>query len=117
MPLIRVQTSISALDADTTTNLLQSLSASLSQHLSKPETYVMTAMETDRPMTMSGSTGPTCLVEIKNVGSIDPSKTQAMTQSFCQLLSDQLGIPQNRIYVLFDELKPTLWGWNGTTLG
>jgi phenylpyruvate tautomerase PptA (4-oxalocrotonate tautomerase family) len=45
MPLIKVQTSVSGLDKSTVEGLLKSLSAQLAKHLSKPESYVMTAFD------------------------------------------------------------------------
>jgi len=29
----------------------------------------------------------------------------------------ELDIPQNRVYLIFEELFPTHWAWNGKTFG
>jgi len=57
MPLIKIQTSVTSLDDETINQLLQSLSAKLAKHLGKPESYVMTALESGIKMTFAG----TCL--------------------------------------------------------
>ncbi|MEO0852363.1 MAG: phenylpyruvate tautomerase MIF-related protein [Cyanobacteria bacterium J06648_11] len=116
MPLIKVQTSLT----DTTTldveSLLKSLSASLAQQLGKPETYVMTAFEAGVPMTHAGTTAPACYVEIKSVGTMG-AKTQTMTTAFCDQLAAALGIARDRIYIFFDDVKGSMWGWDGRTFG
>ena len=117
MPLIKVQTSIAQPEKVQVEKLLKSISASLSKHLSKPETYVMTAFEANIPMTFGGTTDPTCFVEIKNVGSMKSHQTQTMSQDFCQLLEESLGVPQKRIYIEFADAKGMMWGWNGSTFG
>jgi phenylpyruvate tautomerase PptA (4-oxalocrotonate tautomerase family) len=117
MPLIKIQTSTPAPTAATVTALLQKLSQDLSQHLGKPESYVMTAFESNVPMTFAGTTDPTCYVEIKSVGTINAHQSRAMSQDFCQQLGAALGIPANRIYIEFAEAKGSLWGWNGSTFG
>ena len=45
MPLIKVQTSAPAPEKTAVQGILQVLSAKLAGHLSKPESYVMTAFE------------------------------------------------------------------------
>ena len=64
MPLIKVQTSVDAPAQSTVEALLKQLSASLSQHLGKPESYVMTAFEPSTPMTFGGTTDPACYIQI-----------------------------------------------------
>ena len=117
MPLIKVQTSVSAPEKAEVEAMLKSLSAKLAKHLGKPESYVMTAFETAIPMTFAGSSDPVCYVEIKSVGSMKPEQTQAMSQDFCQQINSALGVPKNRIYIEFADAKGSMWGWNGTTFG
>jgi phenylpyruvate tautomerase len=115
MPLIKVQTSIAQPDPALVEQLLKQLSASLAKHTRKPESYVMTAFEPGVAMTFGGSFDPVCYVEVKSVGSFSPSQTQAMSQDFCQQVSDGLGVAGERIYIEFAEAKGSLWGWNGST--
>jgi phenylpyruvate tautomerase PptA (4-oxalocrotonate tautomerase family) len=117
MPLIKVQTSVSGLDKSTVEGLLKSLSAQLAKHLSKPESYVMTAFEPGLTMTFAGSLEPVCYIEIKSVGSMSSSQTKAMSQEFCQKISEVLGVSRDRIYIEFADAKGAMWGWNGSTFG
>jgi phenylpyruvate tautomerase PptA (4-oxalocrotonate tautomerase family) len=113
MPLIKIQTSNpKPSDVD---SFLKSLSASLAKHLGKPESYVMTALEGEVPMTFGGTTEPVCFVEIKNIGTMTPVQTKAMSADFCETIAQVLGVPQNRIYIEFNDAQRHLWGWNGST--
>ncbi|MBD1912139.1 MULTISPECIES: phenylpyruvate tautomerase MIF-related protein [unclassified Leptolyngbya] len=117
MPLIKVQTSIPTPDAASIETLLKQLSGSLAKHTRKPESYVMTAFESNVPMTFGGTTDPVCYVEVKSVGSFSADQTQAMSQDFCNQVSSAIGVPTNRIYIEFADAKGYLWGWNGSTFG
>lgn len=115
MPLIKVQTSASAPEKAEVETMLKGLSASLAQHLGKPESYVMTAFESDVPMTFAGSFDPVCYIEIKSVGTMRPEQTKSMSKDFCEKISGAIGVPQNRIYIEFADAKGAMWGWNGST--
>lgn len=117
MPLIKVQTSATAPEPTAVEGLLKTLSAKLARHLGKPESYVMTAFEPEVAMTFAGTTDPVCYVEIKSIGSMNPTQTKAMSQDFCLVINDKLGVPVNRIYIEFADAKGTMWGWNGSTFG
>lgn len=117
MPLIKVQTSVSAPEKSTVEQLLKELSASLAKHLGKPESYVMTAFEPDTAMTFAGTTDPVCYIEIKSVGTMGGDRTKAMSQEFCTKVNQALGVPQNRTYIEFADAAGAMWGWNGSTFG
>jgi phenylpyruvate tautomerase PptA (4-oxalocrotonate tautomerase family) len=117
MPLIKVQTSIVDPDVVQVSDLLKQLSASLAKHTRKPETYVMTALESGISMTFGGTTDPTCYIEIKSVGSMTPDQTKSMSQDFCQQIEKSLNVPVDRIYIEFADAKGYMWGWNGATFG
>jgi phenylpyruvate tautomerase len=117
MPLIKVQTSVSAPAKPEVEALLKTLSASLAQHTGKPEFYIMTAFEPDVAMTFGGTTDPTCYIEIKSVGAMKPAQTKAMSQDFCQQIDQALGVPIDRTYIEFADARGEMWGWNGSTFG
>ncbi len=117
MPLIKVQTSITPTDKTQVEDLLKALSASLAKHTRKPESYVMTAFEPGMQMTFGGTFDPVCYIEVKSVGSMSPTQTQAMSQDFCQRITQSLGVDGDRIYIEFSDAKGAMWGWNGSTFG
>ena len=112
MPLINLRTNVSNVqDAD---ELLKSLSSSLASATGKPEAYVMTLLEPGIAMTFAGSDEPCAYVEIKSIGSIKPP---AMSDQFCELIRASLGIDKNRIYIGFNNVSASDWGWDGRTFG
>ena len=115
MPLIKVQSSVTAPDKARVESLLTTLSAKLAKHLGKPESYVMTAFESDVPMTFGGTLDPVCFVEIKSIGTMKPEQTKAMSKDFCQQIESELGVPTNRTYIEFADAERHLWGWNSST--
>ncbi|MGF1486959.1 MAG: phenylpyruvate tautomerase MIF-related protein [Prochloraceae cyanobacterium] len=115
MPLIKVQSSVSAPEKDKIKTLLSELSASLAKHLGKPESYVMTGFEADIPMSFAGNFDPVAYVEVKSIGTMKPEQTKAMSQDFCDRINQKLGIPTNRIYIEFADADRHMWGWNNST--
>ena len=87
MPLINVRTSLP--EVVDSASLLKELSAALAQQTGKPESYVMTLLETAVPMTFAGSADPCAYVEIKSIGALKPA---AMTSAFCKLIEARTGI-------------------------
>ena len=73
-----------------------------------------TADETGVPMTFAGSPEPCAYVEVKSIGALRPP---AMTAAFCDLISARTGIAANRIYIGFEDVPASCWGWNGSTFG
>jgi phenylpyruvate tautomerase PptA (4-oxalocrotonate tautomerase family) len=117
MPLIKVQTSVETPEPAAVEGLLKILSAKLAQYLSKPESYVMTVFEPNVAMTFAGTVEPVGYVEVKSIGSMSPAQTKAMSQDFCQVINEKLGVPANRIYIEFADAKGAMWGWNSSTFG
>ncbi|MGK7939188.1 MAG: phenylpyruvate tautomerase MIF-related protein [Crocosphaera sp.] len=115
MPLIQVKTSISKPESTVIESLLKTLSAKLAEHLGKPESYVMTAFESDINMTFAGTSDPVCYIEIKSIGNMSSSQTKVMSKDFCQVIENELKVPKNRTYLEFADAKGTMWGWNGGT--
>ncbi|MGL5872780.1 MAG: phenylpyruvate tautomerase MIF-related protein [Xenococcaceae cyanobacterium] len=117
MPLIKIQSSIQTADKNEVENLLKNLSSLLAKHLGKPESYVMTAFESDATMSFAGTFEPSCYVEVKSIGNMTSAQTKAMSQDFCQQIEQALGVSANRIYIEFADAKAFMWGWNNSTFG
>ena len=112
MPLITVRTSLPDLiDAEV---LLQELSAELAKLTGKPEAYVMTMLQTGVPMTFAGSAEPCAYVEIKSIGALRPAE---MSARFSELIEARTGISVKRVYIGFEDVQASCWGWNGNTFG
>jgi len=115
MPLLKITTSVAPSPAHE--KLLKNLSALVAERLGKPESYVMTSLEHPTLMTYGGSPGPTCYVELKNIGRFTPEATERISAELCERLSGGLGVPKERIYIEFGDSVGYLWGHAGETFG
>ncbi len=93
--------------------LLKKLSDALASATGKPESYVMTLLDSGVPMTFAGSEAPCAYVEIKSIGALTPP---TMSDQFCELIKSSLGIPKDRIYIGFDDVVLLTGGGMGVLL-
>lgn len=116
MPFLKVQTALPLTQVEPLIEpLLTELSQKLAQHLGKPEAYVMTSFDPSFKMTFAGSFAPTCYLEVKSVGTMSATQTQAISRDFCATVQRHLAIPPDRTYIEFNDAKGSMWGYNGTT--
>jgi phenylpyruvate tautomerase PptA (4-oxalocrotonate tautomerase family) len=117
MPLIQLVTSCSLSDPNKKQALAKTLSRLAAEGSGKPEQYVMACIHDNVTMTMSGALGPCALVTVKAIGELSKAVNQTLATQVGQVLQKELDIPQNRVYLIFEELFPTHWAWNGKTFG
>jgi phenylpyruvate tautomerase PptA (4-oxalocrotonate tautomerase family) len=113
MPYLSIQTNQS-LDENKTQDILQKMSKAVSKILSKPENYVMIAIQGGTPMSFAGSSEPSAYVQLKSLGLPEESTTN-LSEEICSLVSAELNIDAARIYVEFVSPERHLWGWNKKT--
>jgi len=113
MPCLIIKTNQSLTQQEKTDCCL-SASAKTAQLLGKPESYVMTMLEDQLIMTMSGTTEPTAYLELKSIN-LPEDQTKELSSSLCQYISSLLKVDANRIYIEFSNAQRHLWGWDGGT--
>jgi phenylpyruvate tautomerase PptA (4-oxalocrotonate tautomerase family) len=59
--------------------------------------------------------GHCCCIQIHNIGVLMPAESQLICQRICDLLSRELNIHPERIYLIFRPVDGHHWGWNHTT--
>ena len=74
--------------------------------------YVMVRLEDSLDMYFSESHDPCCYLEIKSIGSLDPSNMALIISEF---ITKEIEIPTNRIYINFDDVSSSNWAWDGKT--
>jgi phenylpyruvate tautomerase PptA (4-oxalocrotonate tautomerase family) len=116
MPLCQVLTNVPAPAPEAERALLADLSRLMAQRFEKPERWVMTCLVPGVSMTFGGTTAPTALVAVKNIGTMKPADTEVLSRDLCERLSKALAVPPERIYIQFTDAVDYLWGWNGGTL-
>ena len=102
------------MDETTQTNLLKKATATVSAQLGKPVDYVMVAIDPPRPMLFAGSDEPAAYLELKSIG-LSPSNTMDFSAALCNLISDELSINKQRVYIEFSNVERNMWGWDGST--
>ena len=108
MPFLKIQTNKEISDSSESLKKLSSFTAEI---LGKPQTYVMTSLESNLPMTFGGSDNPLAFIECKSIG-LSESQTTSLSNSLCSFCEKEFGIPRERIYIEFSSAKGNMWGWN-----
>ena len=110
MPFINISTSARVKDKK---KLLEEFSILISSLTNKPKKFVMAKLDDDSKLIFAGE-GPCCYLEIKSIGSLNPS---LMANPICNFVCDKLNIPIDKIYICFEDVPAEMWGWNGRTFG
>ena len=113
MPYLKINTNIIT-DKNTETKLAKDASAELSRLLGKPESYVMTEVNTSLCMSFAGNDDPLAYLELKSIG-LPSEKTGTLSESLCSFIANHLKIDPARIYIEFADAERHLWGWNKST--
>jgi phenylpyruvate tautomerase PptA (4-oxalocrotonate tautomerase family) len=113
MPYLKITTSQS-IDAQQKRELLKAASWLVATELGKPEQYMMVSAETPVPMLFAGTDQPCAFLELRGIG-LPESKAGKLSHLLCGLVESHIGIPKDRVYINFADIKPSLWGWNGDT--
>jgi phenylpyruvate tautomerase len=113
MPICQVFTNVEAKGRDE--QLLPQLSKLLAERFGKPDRWVMTCLVPAVRMTFGGTTEPTAFVVVRNIGTMKPADTAALSRGICERLEAALSVPRDRVYVEFGDAKDYLWGWNAET--
>ena len=111
MPLLNISTNKEIKNEQM---LLSKSSDFISSLLNKPENFVMVKLIDSLQMYFSGTNEPCCFIEIKSIGSLEPSK---MSKSICEFFSSEMEIPTDRIYIHFQDVDSHMWAWNNKTFG
>ena len=81
--------------------------------LDKSETYLMVGIEDTYALWLAGmKLEKGAYVAVSLYGDAPKSSYDKLTGQICRLLSDQLGIPGDAVYVTYHPVRD--WGWNGS---
>tara|TARA_Y100000813_G_C23839591_1_gene201384 strand:+ start:96 stop:428 length:333 start_codon:yes stop_codon:yes gene_type:complete len=110
MPYINFSTSAKVDDKE---KLLEEFSSLVSSLTNKSRRFVMAKLEDNCKMYFNDE-GPSCFIEIKSIGSLNPSE---MAKPISDFVYNKMGIPIDKIYISFEDVPASLWAWNGRTFG
>ena len=115
MPFLSIATN-QEVSAEMEALLLREGSKAVAAGTGKPEQYVMVKVRGAEPMSFAGSTRPAAFLEVKSIGFPDQG-VKELTKSLCALMTRELGLPGDRVYVVFEDVKAGMWGNDGVTFG
>ena len=110
MPYINVSTSGKIEDKK---KFLEEISILVSCLTKKSKRFVMAKLDNNFEMYFEDES-PCCFLEIKSIGSLDPSEMAKQVSNF---VNEKIGIPIDRIYISFQDVPASMWAWNGKTFG
>jgi len=117
MPLIKVETS-AQLDKAKTESLALALSKTIAKALGKPESYVQSIVEDGAAIAFAGKTdAPSAYVLVRGIGGFSPQVNKSASKAICATLEQEAGIEPGRVYINFEDIPASDWGWNGGTFG
>ena len=108
MPYINVSTSAEVNDK---IKLLEEISSLISSLTNKSRKFVMAKIDDNCQMYFDDQR-PSCFLEIKSIGSLNPSE---MAKPISDFVYEKMGIPIDKIYIYFQDVPASLWAWNGRT--
>ena len=108
MPYINVSTSAKVKDKK---KFLEEISTLVSSLTNKSKRFVMAKLDDNSKMYFEDES-PCCFLEIKSIGSLNPSE---MAKPISDFIYEKMGIPIDKIYVSFVDVHASMWGWNGRT--
>jgi phenylpyruvate tautomerase PptA (4-oxalocrotonate tautomerase family) len=91
MPYFSIETN-QTIDQISNQELLKKTSAFIAGLLGKPEQYVMISIKPETPLIFNGIEEPTVFAQLKSIG-----------------------LPKDRVYIDFKDIKGKMFGWNGKT--
>ena len=110
MPFINVSTKVKIKDKK---KLLEEISILVSSLTNKSKRFVMAKLDDNSEMYFE-DVNPCCFLEIKSIGSLNPSD---MAKPISDFIYEQMGIPIDKIYISFEDVSASMWAWNGRTFG
>ena len=110
MPYINISTSAKVEDKK---KLLNDISILISSLTKKSERFVMAKLDDNLEMYFDDES-PCCFLEIKSIGSLNPSE---MAKQISNFVYEKMGIPIDKIYISFEDVPASMWSWNGRTFG
>ena len=108
MPYINVSTSAKIEDKK---KLLEEISILVSSLTNKSKRFVMSKLDDNSEMYFEDES-PCCFLEIKSIGSLNPSE---MAKPISDFVYKKMGIPLDKIYISFEDVPASMWAWNGRT--
>lgn len=109
MPFINFKTNSTVSKEDAVT--LKTAFGKAITDLGKGENWLMINIEGNKTMFFKGDDSACAIAEIALFGKANNSQYDKMTEDMCDIISDVLNIPTDKIYIKYEEINH--WGYSG----
>nr|AFN21496.1 macrophage migration inhibitory factor [Andrias davidianus] len=113
MPMFVLQTNVCK-DA-VPENLMGELTQQLAKATGKPAQYIAVHIVPDQMMSFGGTTDPCALCSLCSIGKIGGPQNKNYSKMLCEVLTKELHIPADRVYINYYDMNAANVGWNGST--
>lgn len=113
MPTLQISTNVPK--EKVTPEVLTTLSKMVAEMLGKSESYCMVHVIPDQLMTFGGTSDPCAAVLFCSLGKLGVEENKTYAAKLYPYLEKTLGIPPDRMYMNFHDLKTSEVGYKGTT--
>ena len=111
MPFINVKTNVSVSE-DQKTDIKSAMGQAITAIPGKSESWLMVGIEPEYDLWFKGDKAAAAMVEVAIFGGASHNAFTTLTSHITGILTDNLSIPSDRIYVKYSEVEN--WGWNGS---
>nr|XP_056715638.1 macrophage migration inhibitory factor [Euleptes europaea] len=113
MPMLVINTNVDS--GAVPASLPGELTQQLAKATGKPTQYIAVHIVPGQLMTFGGSADPCALCSLHSIGKIGGPQNKAYSKLVCDLLTKNLQIPADRVYINYYDMNPSNVGWNGST--
>ena len=111
MPFIDIKTNVSV--SEEQNNIIKTeMGKAITAIPGKTESWLMVGIEPEFDLWFKGDKDAAAMVEVSIFGGASHNAFTTLTSHITGILTDQLGISSDRIYVKYSEVAN--WGWNGS---
>ncbi|XP_044762731.1 macrophage migration inhibitory factor homolog [Coccinella septempunctata] len=113
MPYLRIETNIPSdkIPKDLPSKLCNIVASSLG----KPIGYCVATIVGDVNMSWGGTNEPAAQATLMSIGALGRNENKKHSKAIFEAVGKELGVPNDRMYITFSNVKSEDVGYNGTT--
>ncbi|KAF1324831.1 Atls1-like light-inducible protein, partial [Globisporangium splendens] len=115
MPFIHVTSNAPKAGVDTA-KALSTFSKSMSLAYGVPEAVVMAKLTLDETVLFGASDAQSAYVEVRTIGKVDREHNTINVQALTARVTEVLGVPAERVFIVIDDVPSVNWGVNAVTV-
>ncbi|KAF1324832.1 Atls1-like light-inducible protein, partial [Globisporangium splendens] len=115
MPYIHLTSNLPKTGVDTA-SVVSALSKSMSLAYGVPEAVVMAMLTLDETVIFGGLDAPSAYLQVRTIGNVDKEHNAKNVQVLTAKVTELLGVPVDRVFIVIDDIPAVNWGVRGITV-